>query len=180
MSFQLVDFILNGPVPRMEKWHRGRRSRILRASSFLLESINTLFKAALYSVQCTHTVKESVEQEIHLNALYIIWKMYWWLVLMWYLWCFHSDSFHLFFSQNPKLTRDDMIGDDTGMLVSTAPACEVTYFVFQRKNHNTQTIWVQREFLYKDMVSFCMLMSWLGNTANITRLRILICTNVGY
>ena len=50
MSFQLVDFILNGPaVPRMEKWHRGRRSHILRASSFLLESINTLFKAALYT-----------------------------------------------------------------------------------------------------------------------------------
>ena len=49
MSFQLVDFILNGPaVPRMEKWHRGRRSHILRASSFLLESINTLLKTALY------------------------------------------------------------------------------------------------------------------------------------
>ena len=27
-------------------------------------------------------------------------------------------------------------------------------FVFQRNNHNTQTIWVQREFLYKDMVSY--------------------------
>ena len=48
MRFQLVDFILNGPVPRMEKWHRGRRSHILRASSFLLESINTLLKTALY------------------------------------------------------------------------------------------------------------------------------------
>ena len=49
MSFQLVDFILNCPaVPRMEKWHRGRRSHILRASSFLLESINTLLKTALY------------------------------------------------------------------------------------------------------------------------------------
>ena len=62
----------------------------------------------------------------------------------------------------------------------TITITEVTYFVFQRNNHNTQTIWVQREFLYKDIVSFCMLMSWLGKTANITRLGILICTNVGY
>ena len=74
---------------------------------------------------------------------------------------------------------DDDDGDDGGEDDHDGDF-EVTYFVFQRKNHNTQTIWVQREFLYKDMVSFCMLMSWLGKTANITRLGILICTNVGY
>ena len=45
---------------------------------------------------------------------------------------------------------------------------EVTNFCISHNDHNTQTIWLQREFLYKDILSFCMLISWLGKTANIT------------
>ena len=41
---------------------------------------------------------------------------------------------------------DDDDGDDGGEDDHDGDF-EVTYFVFQRNNHYTQTIWVQREFL---------------------------------
>ena len=42
---------------------------------------------------------------------------------------------------------DDDDDDDDGGEDDHDGDFEVTYFVFQRNNHYTQTIWVQREFL---------------------------------